>query len=64
MWGDYLLGNKSNASMIRKYLDSILTKGGPFTDPDSDLGKGTISRLEESKILSVDHIHFNYQVIH
>ena len=50
--------------MIRKYLDSILTKGGPFTDPDSDLGQGTISRLEESKILSVDHIHFNYQVIH
>lgn len=37
----------------RRYLDSIILKGGPFTDPDSDLGQGTISRLEAAKVLSV-----------
>lgn len=41
------------ADIFRKYLDSIITNGGPFTDPDSELGQGTISSLEAAKVLSV-----------
>jgi hypothetical protein len=35
----------------RKYLDNILTRSGPFTDPDAALGENTIEMLSSSKIL-------------
>ena len=41
------------ANASRVHLDSIITQGGPFTDPDSDLGQGTIARLEDAKVLLV-----------
>jgi len=37
----------------RKYLDNILTRSGPFTDPDTTLGDPTIELLSSSKILVI-----------
>ena len=45
--------SKFLANSSRVHLDSIITEGGPFTDPDSDLGQGTIARLEAAKVLLV-----------
>ena len=41
------------ANNPRVHLDSIITEGGPFSDPDADLGQGTIARLEAAKVLLV-----------
>ena len=41
------------ANNPRAHLDSIITEGGPFSDPDSDLGQGTIARLEAANVLLV-----------
>ena len=45
--------NPKSLNIFRKYLDNVLTKPGPFTDPDFVPGVETITGLETSKVLLV-----------
>ena len=37
----------------RRHLDQLVTRPGPFTDPDVEFGDVTIEHLEKIKVLSV-----------
>jgi hypothetical protein len=40
----------------RKYLDNILTRAGPFTDPDAFVpGETVVETLDRAKILCVEN---------
>ena len=45
--------NTKSLNIFRKHLDNVLTKSGPFTDPDFVPGIETITGLETSKVLLV-----------
>lgn len=38
----------------RRYLDQVVTRPGPFTDPDVKIGDEVINHLESVKVLLVN----------